>query len=379
VKRALLTIVIAMAGTAACGDGNASGKPQRRAVKFPVEVKPVEVRAVEYAINAVGSIDVYERVEVTARVAGVVDAVKFNEGDVVKANQVLVAIDAARFALAERQARAAVDRAKIAVTDAEAGLARRQTADTANPGLIPGEELESFKNKLAGAKADLAERAVARDRAALDQRDAYVRAPIAGEIESRQVVTGAYVQPGTVLATMVRREPLRLRFDVAEAEAGPLAKGATARFTVEGTEHVFHAVIVHVAAAADPTSRMVRVTAEIDDPDRAQLRAGGFAQVVVPIGGQASAPVVPESAIRPSERGFLAYVVEGEVAKERILQLGMRTADGLVEVKKGLAAGDKLVVHGAEALKDGAPIRMAVPPGAPPPGKGGGNGAGKGK
>jgi membrane fusion protein, multidrug efflux system len=359
VKRALLMIAIALAG---CSDGKASGKPQKRSVKFAVEVMPVEARAVEYAINAVGTIDVYERVQVTARVAGVVDAVKFNEGDVVKDNQVLVAIDAARFALAERQARAAVDRAKIAVADAEAGLARRQTADSANPGLIPGEEIEGFQNKLAGAKADLAERAVARDRAALDQRDAYVRAPIAGEIESRQVVTGAYVQPGTVLATMVRREPLRLRFDVAEAEAGPLAKGAPVRFTVEGTEHVFHAVIVHVAAAADPTSRMVRVTAEIDDPERAKLRAGGFAQVVVPIGGKANAPVVPESAIRPSERGFLAYVVEGEIAKERILELGMRTADGLVEVKKGLVAGDKLVVHGAEALKDGAPIRMGTPP-----------------
>ncbi|HUQ00882.1 MAG TPA: efflux RND transporter periplasmic adaptor subunit [Kofleriaceae bacterium] len=357
------------AASAACSDGKASGKPaQRKAVQFPVEVQAVEARAVEYSIKSLGTIDVYERVQVTARVAGVVDAVKFNEGDVVKDNQVLVAIDAARFSLAERQARAAVERAKISVTDAEAGLARRTTADTSNPGLIPGEELETWKNKLAGAKADLNERNVARDRAALDQRDAFVRAPIAGEIESRQVVTGAYVQPGTVLATMVRRDPLRLRFDVAEGEAAPLSKGATTRFTVEGDTHEFQAKIVHVAAAADPTSRMVRVTAEIDDPERARLRAGGFAQVMVPIGGKATAPVVPESAIRPSERGFLAFVVEGEVAKERILELGMRTADGLVEVKKGLVPGDKLVIRGAEALRDGAPIRMGTAPGAKPQG-----------
>ncbi|MBZ0233901.1 MAG: efflux RND transporter periplasmic adaptor subunit [Deltaproteobacteria bacterium] len=373
-----LVALVALA-VAGCGDGKANGKPQRRAVQFPVEVQPVQARAVEYSIGAIGTIDVYERVQVTARVAGVVDSVKFDEGDVVKANQVLVAIDAARFALAERQARAAVDRAKIAIADAEAGLARRQTADTANPGLIPGEELETWKNKLAAVKADLAERTVARDRAALDQRDAYVRAPIAGEIESRQVVTGAYVQPGTVLATMVRRDPLRLRFDVAEADAAPLSKGATARFTVEGDEHAFQAKIVHVAAAADPTSRMVRVIAEIDDPERARLRAGGFAQVVVPIGGKATAPVIPESAVRPSERGFLAFVVEGEVAKERILELGMRTADGLVEVKRGLAVGDQLVVRGAEALRDGAPVRMATPPGQKParPEKAAGPPAGK--
>ncbi len=213
---------------------------------------------------------------------------------------------------------------------------------------------------------------VARDRAALDQRDAHVRAPIAGEIESRQVATGAYVQPGTVLGTMVRRDPLRLRFDVPSTEAAPLTKGATVHFTVDGDDHKYHAVIAHIAAAADPTSRMVRVTADVDDPARAKLTAGGFAQVTVPIGGNASAPVVPETAIRPSERGFLAFVVEGEVAKERVLELGMRTADGLVEVKKGLVPGDKLVIRGAEALRDGAPIRLGAPPGqkkGPPPEK----------
>lgn len=356
-------IVIALAAGAACGDGKASGKPPRREVKFPVDVAPVEARAVEYTVRAVGTIDVFERVQVTARVAGVVDAVKFDEGQVVKANQVLVQIDAARYNLAVREARAAAERARIAIADAEAGLARRETADKANPGLIPGEELETWRSKVAAAKADLGERMVARDRAALDQRDAYVRAPIAGEIESRTVVTGAYVQPGTVLATMVRRDPLRLRFDVPAAEAAPLAKGATARFTVEGDDHAYHASIVHIAAAADPASRMVRVTADIDDPARARLPAGGFAQVVVPIGGSATAAVIPETAIRPSERGFLAYVVEGEVAKERVLELGLRTADGLVEVKKGLAPGDKLVVRGAEALRDGAPIRLGTPPG----------------
>lgn len=358
-----------------CGDGKAGGKPPaRREVKFPVEVRPVELRAVEYGVNALGTIDVFERVQVTARVAGVVDAVKFTEGDVVTRNQVLVAIDPARFALAERQARTAVDRARIAVTDAEAGLARRESADRSNPGLIPGEELETWRNRVAATKADLAERAVARDRAALDLKDAYVRAPIAGEIESRQVATGAYVQPGTVLATMVRREPLRLRFDVPEAEAAPMAKGGIARFTITGHDHVFTATIVHVAAAAEPTSRMVRVTAEIDDPERGRLRAGGFAQVVVPVGGNAQAPVIPETAIRPSERGFLAFVVEGEVARERILELGLRTADGLVEVRRGLASGEQLVVRGAEALRDGAPIRLGVKPGQGGPGGKGGPG-----
>jgi multidrug efflux system membrane fusion protein len=104
---------------------------------------------------------------------------------------------------------------------------------------------------------------------------------------------------------------------------------------------------------------MVAVTAQVDDPNRAALKPGAFAQVSVPIGSAPNAPVIPQTAIRPSERGFLAYVVEGNVAKERVLNLGMRTADGRVEVKTGLKPGEMLVVRGVEALRDGAPVRVA--------------------
>jgi multidrug efflux system membrane fusion protein len=103
---------------------------------------------------------------------------------------------------------------------------------------------------------------------------------------------------------------------------------------------------------------MVVVTARIDDPGRAVLRPGQFAEVVVPV-DRAERPVVPETAIRPSERGFLAYVVEADTARVRILKLGMRTADGRVEVREGLAPGETLVVRGAEALRDGAAVRAA--------------------
>jgi hypothetical protein len=68
---------------------------------------------------------------------------------------------------------------------------------------------------------------------------------------------------------------------------------------------------------------------------------------------------VPQTAIRPSDKGFLAYVVEGEQARERVLELGLRTADGRVEVRSGLAVGERLVVRGAEALVDGAAVRVA--------------------
>ena len=71
---------------------------------------------------------------------------------------------------------------------------------------------------------------------------------------------------------------------------------------------------------------------------------------------------VPQTAVRPTERGFLCFVIEDGVAKERLVDLGLRTTDGLVAVRKGLSAGEKLVVRGAEALRDGANVTVSEGP-----------------
>jgi hypothetical protein len=71
---------------------------------------------------------------------------------------------------------------------------------------------------------------------------------------------------------------------------------------------------------------------------------------------------VPQTAIRPSDRGFIAYVIENDTAVERVLTVGMRTADGQAEVLAGLKVGEMLVVRGAEALRNGAPVRVTKSP-----------------
>jgi multidrug efflux system membrane fusion protein len=125
---------------------------------------------------------------------------------------------------------------------------------------------------------------------------------------------------------------------------------------------------------------MVDVTAEIRQPSD-RLRPGAFAEVTVPVGAAENAPVIPQTAVRPSERGFLAFVVERGLARERVLELGLRTPEGLVEVRSGLAPAESLVVRGAEALADGARVRVVASVGAESPreiraGKGAGEGEG---
>jgi multidrug efflux system membrane fusion protein len=361
----LRTAIAFVALLTAC-NGPQARRGKGRDLRYPVEVVVVEARRVEYAVHAVGSVEAYERVHVAARVPGAVEQVRFREGDEVRAGQVLAQIDAERYQIAVRSARAVLARTEATEAEAKAGLARREQIVGGRPELIPIEELETYRSRAAAASAQVAEAQAALQTAELNLKQAFPVAPVAGIVESRSVETGQYVQPGAAITTLVRRDPLLLRFQVPEREARSLARGSVVTFTV-GTPESLPARITHVAQSADASSRLVSVTAEIDDPRRAALRPGSFAEVTVVLGARDSAAVVPQMAIRPSERGFLAFVVEGDVARERILETGMRTPDGLVEVKSGLTAGERLVVRGAEALSDGYPVnaRGAPAPAAP--------------
>lgn len=341
------------AESAAKGGGRGGG-----ALEFPVEIAPVEARAVEYSVTAVGSVEAFERVEITSRVPGAVERIHFAEGNVVGPGTLLVEIEPERYRLAVRSARAALEKAQAAEQEALTGLKRRESVNAKNPALVKEEDLDAWRTRVATARAEVAQARSAVDLAQLNLREAFVRAPAAGVIQTRNVQTGQYVQPGVTLATLVRREPLLLRFQVPEQDASRLRPGMRARFAVRESDRQYSAEMTHVAASADSTSRMVAITARIDDPRRGELRPGSFAQVTVPVGSSAQSPVIPQTAVRPSERGFLAFVVEGDIAHERELALGLRTADGRVEVRSGVKPGEKLVVRGGEALRDGAKVKV---------------------
>jgi len=341
-------------------------------MSFPVELQPVAAKRVDYMVSAVGTVDAFERVQVAARVAGAIERVAFTEGEFVAQGQPLVYIDTERYRIAVQAARATLERAEASRNEAQAGLNRRKNLAAQQPNLMAVEELDSWQAKAQVSVAAVAEARAALAKADLDARNATPGAPAAGIIETRNVATGQYVQLGTPLATLVRRDPLLLKFKVTEAEASALTIGMRVTFATSLQTKSYTAHITHISQSAEPASRLVATTAEIDDPAKAELRPGTFAQVTLVVGGRDTAPVVPQIAVRPCERGFVAYVIEEGVAHERIVTLGMRTPEGLIEVKAGLTPGEQVVVRGAEALSDGAhvtakPMASAATPAATSP------------
>ena len=159
------TLVLALATGASAlvlscsggGDKQGAGGGKGGPPAFPVETAEVKSRPVEYTVTAVGSVEAFEKVQVTARVAGVVEQVRFVEGESVEAG------DGPRRdragPLPARRRRGAGERsqkAEASKADAEAALARREAVVEKNPGLIPGEEIATFATRVQTAAADVA-------------------------------------------------------------------------------------------------------------------------------------------------------------------------------------------------------------------------------
>jgi multidrug efflux system membrane fusion protein len=163
-----------------------------------------------------------------------------------------------------------------------------------------------------------------------------------------------------VLATLLQRDPLLLRFPVTEQDAPRIKPGMIANMNLRESARTYTAKILLVAEAADPTTRLVPVTAEVDDTaHKYWLRPGAFCDVSVPVGDAREAIVVPTIAVQPSENGNLVYVVDPKnIAHPSQVSLGMHTPEGGVEVMRGLKVGDLLVVRGFEPLSEGAPVKV---------------------
>lgn len=327
---------------------------------YAVDLLKVEAKQVSYIVQAPGTIDAFEHVQVTARVSGAVDKVAFSEGQEVKKGDILVTIDSERFQLAVNSSKAAMQKAQASQTDVESQVTRREGASETHPGLIPGEELATYRTKTLTAKADTAVANEALKVSELNLRDSAVRSPIDGIIQTRTVETGQYVQAGAIMATLLNQNPMLLRFSVEPQDAPRLTPGMTATFTMRETQRTFDAKLTLIAGAADATTHMVAVTGTVNaEEHKYWLRPGSFCDVSVDVGATREVPLIPRFATRATDHGYVTYVVENEIAQERIITLGMSTKDGWVEVKTGLKDGDMIVVHGAEALSTGAHVRSS--------------------
>jgi multidrug efflux system membrane fusion protein len=366
----ILALALFFSLSAACrssGDpSGAAGRGGGRALN--VRMAPVPARDVIYKIQAHGSLEAEELVQITAEVSGAVSEVRFHEGDRVTPETVLLRIDPERYRLEAARAEAAYRRSMADWRRAESDMKRREALEKDQ--LVAAEELNRARQETERLAADTAAARAAMDIALQNQNRADVRATRAGVINTRSVDTGQFVQAGTVLATLVDIGRLRLRFKVSESESLKTSDGQKVSFRVASLAgREFVAQVYHVGEIADTATRQVEVLAWVKNPG--VLKPGFFAEVALETEAHKNAVVVPEGAVQASERGFVAYVVEGGKARQKPVEIGLRTGDGAVEIVAGLEVGDMVVTEGSDRLADGIAVeavgREPAPAGAAEP------------
>jgi len=394
---------------AAAQPGGGKGKDATKA--FDVRTTTVTTRKVTYEVEAVGSLVEENRFEIPARLAGVAQSVNFAEGDAVTTGAELCRIDYDRFNLQVRQAEselsekeAAAQRALASVADVERSTSAaletarvnldlaqsefKRRADRGANAFTSPEERDQFEAKyrqaqtayrdavnaastqvaLAAAQAREAQAAYNTAQAMLalakdNLERSIVKSPIAGVIQTRNVVKGQFVDQGDTVALMVQSDPLRLRFTVPESRVSRLSKNMNLSFTVPAyANRHFSGSVYDIGAFADPDTREIICWAHVNNHE-ASLKPGFFAHVDLKVDSKSDAIVVPLTSVLPSEAGMTAYVVQDGQAHRRVIKTGLNVTGDAVEVLEGLEAGEQLVVEGMNALQDGVPVKVLPPVG----------------
>lgn len=313
-----------------------------------VETAAVATEDVDVSIDAVGTLQADQMVDLKPKRSGHIRELRFQEGQPVAEGDILVVMQ-------DDDYRARLDQARASVTDAEVRerSARRQfdrTQELLKKGVASQQQYDDNKADLDRASAAIG---VARANVALAEADlAYtvIKAPFAGTIGRRRADLGAFVREGESIATLVDLDPLELVFAVPERYLGQLHLDQSVETRVASyDQQVFRGTVTFVDPQVDPVNRTVTVKAVVDNLD-GKLKPGQFATTRLRLDRHAGQTVVPEEAIVPSGERSFVFVVADNQATPREVRTGVRVR-GRVEIIDGLKSGEIVVLAGQEKLR----------------------------
>jgi membrane fusion protein (multidrug efflux system) len=371
-NRIRLSALAAIAGCAllaACGQGADKGGPPP-GMAMPVSAIDVAPQKVPVLLESVGQTEGSREVEVRARVSGIVKKRLYQEGDVVGADAALFQIDRAPYEIALAQAKAALDqeRAKNEQSRREAGRLKQLAVEKA----ISQKEFDDATSTFKQSEASVAAAEAKVREAELNLSYTRVTAPIAGVSGRAQRSEGSLVNAGTdsaLLTTISQTNPIWVRFSFSESEYTQLrrvAKKAEVKLVQpDGQVIATNGHLNFTASTMDPRLGTVQMRAEFANP-KLDLLPGQFARVRV-VAGEEQAVLVPQSAVMQSDQGRFVWTVTDGKATPRPVEAGNWLGRDWV-IRKGLAAGDKVIVDNLLKLRPGAPVAAHAPgemPGAP--------------
>ncbi|MEP1143627.1 MAG: efflux RND transporter periplasmic adaptor subunit [Henriciella sp.] len=321
-----------------------------------VFAEPVSERTFSRDIEALGTLEPNEQVELSLNASDRITALYFDDGERVRQGKTLLS-------LAQREQTALVESAEANVEEAARQLER--VVRLADAEAVSQSELDRAQRDLDSAEANL--RALQSR-----QKDRVLVAPFDGILGFRQVSVGSFVRPGDVVATLIDDSEMNLDFDVPSIFTRSIQPGtAIVAETDDLPGIVFEGEIATLDNRIDPVTRSIRARAKIPNADQL-LRSGMFMRVTVTADPRFNL-AIPEEAVQPVGPKTFVWRVTPEqdklVARRIEVSLGQR-ADGYIEVVSGLDPTDQVITEGIIRVREGSEVQLRdaamLTPNAPP-------------
>jgi membrane fusion protein, multidrug efflux system len=365
---ALLAVLVLL--QAGCGRKQAGAPVKVDAAALSVKTVQIETQALPLTVVVTGSLVSNSAVDVKAETTGRLLQFTKQEGDAVSAGETVAMVDEENYKIAVRQAQAAVQvadaslaRTRVLAAHGKSELARSQ--NLVRSGGITEKDVEAAQladrdaqAQVAVAEAQLAQARVAQDMAEKRLRDAAILAPVGGVIQRKYINPGAYVEPPTMVFSIVDNRQLELESPVPTALLGQIRAGQRVTFQVNSYPGSnFEGRVGEINPAVDALARSAKVRVRVDNTS-GKLKAGMFVEGEILTGVAQQAVAVPAAAVyrsaTPGQDSYV-FVVDGGKAARRPVQLG-REMDNRLEITSGLKPGDALVAEQRIELAEGVRV-----------------------
>ena len=330
----------------------------------PVRVAPVERDEFEVYTKALGTVTPLNTVNVRSRVAGELVEIHFEEGQRVKAGDLLAVIDPRAYEVALQQAEGTLQQNRALLQNAQLDLDRYRGlfADDS----IAKQTLDTQQALVNQYKGTLAANQAAVNEAKLNLQFTKIRAPIDGRVGLRQLDQGNLVAANdtTPLVVITQTQPIAITFTLPENELPPVisrfrrGEELSVQAWDRGERSLLgEGVLESLDNLIDTTTGTLKMKARFDN-EAELLIPNQFVNARLRVETLTDAVLIPSAALQFGSRGNYAYVVgEDSKVELRVLEVGPSNGDRTVVVN-GLNPGERIVMEGTDRLRDGSEVEV---------------------
>ncbi|WGR96624.1 MdtA/MuxA family multidrug efflux RND transporter periplasmic adaptor subunit [Bradyrhizobium sp. ISRA443] len=330
----------------------------------PMSIVPETVAKgdIGVSLNALGTVTSLATVTIRSQISGYLMKVDFKEGDEVKRGDLIAEIDSRPYEATLAQAKGQLARDEAQLKGAQVDLARYQNLAAQNA--VPHQQLDTQVALVAQYQGTVeADRASVKS-AEVNLQYCRIVSPINGRVGLRQVDLGNYVTPGDTsgIVVITQLEPISVLFTLPEDNLQAVAKrlrdGAvlpTAAYDRSGANKLAEGTLQTFDSQIDPTTGTIKLRAKFEN-DQRTLYPNQFVNVRLLLDTHKDVTTMSTAGIQRGVPGTFVYLVNGDsTVSVRPVKLGV-TAGDRVEVLSGLSPGDRVVIDGADKLREGAKV-----------------------